>query len=133
MYPDAELARGTSTQANKFIRLYYHRINTPQSEDILCADFLDHEEWFIGGEVTIDGKYLLIYIHEGTDPKNRIYYVDLSTLPDGKITDRLPYVKLIDNFDAKYSYICNDGTKFTFLTTFNAPMGKVLRYVNIIK
>lgn len=33
----------------------------------------------------------------------------------------LPWVKLVDNFDAQYSYITNEGTVFTFHSNLDAP------------
>ena len=46
----------------------------------------------------------MICIREGCDPVNRLYFTDLTTLPDG-ITGVLPYVKVVDNFDAEYEVI----------------------------
>jgi prolyl oligopeptidase len=39
----------------------------------------------------------------------------------------LPFVKLIDNFDAQYHVVANDGDEFTFLTNRNAPKNKLVR------
>jgi prolyl oligopeptidase len=33
----------------------------------------------------------------------------------------LPVVKLVDNFDASYDYVANEGTSFTFKTNLDAP------------
>ena len=114
------------------MKLYYHYLNTQQDKDILCLDFPQHEKWFIGASVTDDGKYLLINIHEGTNPNCQVYYVDLQLLPDGKITRYLDYVILIDNFDAMYDYVTNDGVNFTFLTTHQAPMQKLIRCSHLL-
>lgn len=54
-----------------------------------------------GAEVSDCGRYLVISVRQGCDPVNRLYYTDLSTLPDG-INGILPYVKVVDNFDAEY-------------------------------
>ena len=126
-YPQNKDAIGTSTETNKNMKLYYHYLNTSQDKDILCLDFPDQEKWFIGASITDDGHYLLISIHEGTNPNCQVFYIDLRVLPDGKITGRLNYVKLIDNFDAMYDYVTNDGMEFTFLTTYHAPMQKLIR------
>ena len=56
---------------------------------------------FSGAEVSDCGRYLVICIREGCDPVNRLYFTDLTTLPDG-INGILPYVKVVDNFDAEY-------------------------------
>lgn len=41
-------------------------------------------------------------------------------------TGILPWEKLIDNFDAEYDYITNEGTVFTFKTNRNAPKYKLI-------
>lgn len=39
----------------------------------------------------------------------------------------LPFVKLVDNFDASYHYVANDEAVFTFLTNKDAPRYKLVR------
>ncbi|GKV43637.1 hypothetical protein SLEP1_g50900 [Rubroshorea leprosula] len=84
-----------------------------------------------GGSVTDDGKYLLLYISESCDPVNKVYYCDMSALPEGLQGFRgkdllLPFVKLIDQFDALYTAIANDDTLFTFRTNKGAPRYKLV-------
>jgi len=105
--------------ANYYQKLYYHKLGTPQSEDALIYKRDDHKEWGFGGSVTDDGKYLIILIWEGTDPKNRVYYKDLAR-PDS------PVVALLDEKDAVYHFIDNDGPVFWFFTNLNAPLSRVI-------
>ena len=35
--------------------------------------------------------------------------------------EKLPVVKLVDNFEAQWEYIANTATRFTFLTNLEAP------------
>lgn len=77
-------------------------------------------------------QYLLLYITESCDPVNKLYYCDLSTLPEGlegykKKSGLLPFVKLIDGFDAEYTAVANDESVFTFLTNKDAPKYKLVR------
>ncbi|XP_051880042.1 prolyl endopeptidase-like isoform X2 [Pristis pectinata] len=111
---------GTETSVNLHQKLYYHKLGFQQSEDILCAEFPDYPKWMGGAEVSDDGQYVLLSIREGCDPVNRLWYCDLKKLPDG-IKGILPWVKLVDNFDAEYEYITNEGTIFTFKTNLNTP------------
>jgi prolyl oligopeptidase len=77
-------------------------------------------------------QYVLLYIDEGCDPVNKFYYFDLSELPIGLLglkgkNDLLPFVKLIDEFDAQYLAVANDDTVFTFRTNKDAPKYKLIR------
>ena len=116
---------GTETTSNINQKLYYHKLGEDQSKDVLVAEFPDHPKWMIGAEVSDCGDYLVITPSEGCDPVNRLYYTNLKTLPDG-INGLLPYVKVVDNFDAEYEYITNEGTVFTFKTNLNSPRYKLI-------
>lgn len=104
---------------NKFQKLYYHRLGTDQVEDRLIYKRDDQPEWGFDGQVTDDGRYLIISIWQGTERRNRVYYQDLQT-PDGEV------VRLLDDFDAQYGFIENDGPVFWFHTDQNAPRYRVI-------
>lgn len=76
-------------------------------------------------------QYLLLYTFESTDPVNKLYYCDISAFPNGlegyKGKNLLPFIKLVDNFDAYYGAIANDDTLFTFRTNKDAPRYKLVR------
>lgn len=66
---------------------------------------------------------------------NRLYLCDLSALPEGLAGFRgtktlLPFQRLVDSFEAQFSYVANDGPVFTFFTNGNAPRYKIVR-VNV--
>jgi prolyl oligopeptidase len=100
-------------------KVYYHRLGTPQSEDILIYARPDQPEWGFIPEVTEDGRYLVLTVYKGTDDKYRIYYKDL-TEPYG-----LP-VPLIDQFENEYTFLGNDGPVFYFKTDLHAPRGRII-------
>jgi prolyl oligopeptidase len=104
---------------NYFQKLYYHRLGTAQSEDKLIYERPDNKEMGFGGSVTDDGHYLVIHVWQGTSPNNRLYYKDL-TQPDSQV------VKLLDDFDAQYVFIDNDGPVFWFQTDLDAPRGRLI-------
>jgi prolyl oligopeptidase len=104
---------------NYFQKLYYHRLGTPQSEDKLIYERPDNKELLFGGSVSDDGHYLIINVSQGTSPKNRLYYKDL-TQPDSQV------VKLLDDADAAYNFVDNDGPVFWIHTDLAAPRGRLI-------
>ncbi|KAI3917549.1 hypothetical protein MKW98_021311 [Papaver atlanticum] len=97
-----KLDAGTQTNSNLNQELYYH--------------FLDPEnpKFRFEAQVMDDGKHVLLNIEESSDPVNKLYYCDLSTINGMEgfknRTDMLPFVKL-----------------FTFLTNKDAPKYKLIR------
>jgi prolyl oligopeptidase len=104
---------------NYFQKLYYHRIGSEQSADVLVYHRPDQKEWGFGGTTTDDGRYLLITATQGTAHKNRVFYKDLAK-PDA------PVVPLIDNLDAAYDFVDNVGPVFYFVTDRNAPRERIV-------
>ncbi|AFY42239.1 prolyl oligopeptidase [Nostoc sp. PCC 7107] len=104
---------------NYYQKLYYHKLGTPQSEDILIYQRPDQKEWGFGGGVTEDGQYLIISVWLGTDSRNLVFYKDL-TNPQAEV------VELINEFEADYSFIDHDDSIFYFRTDLNAPRGRVI-------
>ena len=107
--------------ANYDQKLFDHRLGTPQSEDILIYERPDQKEWGFSGSVTEDGKYLIISVWRGSEPKNLIFYKDL-TQPDA------PVVELISEFEAEYGFIDYQDNQFWLQTDLNAPKGKVISF-----
>jgi prolyl oligopeptidase len=107
------------TSLNFNQKVYYHRVGTPQSDDVLVYKRPDHPKWGFSAGVTDDGRYLVISIREGTDRRNRLVYKDLEE-PYG-----LP-VELIDDMNNEYSVIDNDGPVFYVKTDLKAPLGRVI-------
>jgi prolyl oligopeptidase len=99
--------------------LYYHRLGTPQADDVLVYRRPDHPDWGLYGEVSEDGRWLVVTVHVGTDARNRVVYRDLSE-PYAAMTD------LIEDFDNEYSFVGNDGPVFYFKTDYKVPRGRLI-------
>ncbi len=116
---DAPKAGDALKGVNKFHKLYLHKLGTPQSEDALIYERQDHPDWGFSGEVSEDGRFLIITSSQGTDPKKRVLYRDLTKAGS-------PVVELLMDFDANYDFIDNDGGVFWFKTDLNAPRGRLV-------
>ena len=106
-------------QTNYFQKLYFHKLGTPQSQDILVFENQSEPEWGFSGYVTEDGEYLIITVSKGTDPRYAVYYINLRSA-------EWNVKKLLGDFDAEYSFMGNEGERFWFKTNLNAPRGRVI-------
>src|SRR5205814_1654479 len=116
---DAPASAEQLKQANYFHKLYFHKLGTPQPADPLVYERKDHKDWNFNGEVSEDGRFLIINVSQGTDPKNRIFYMDLQK-PDATV------VELLNKQDAAYDFLGCDGNVFWFKTDLAAPRGRIV-------
>ena len=112
------------TDVNRFQRLYYHRLGTDQAQDVLVYERPDQPDWGMNAEVTDDGRYAVLTVWLGTDRRNRVYFRDLKDPRHPQITGEV--VRLLDDFDASYAFVGNDGPVFYFLTDLDAPRKRVI-------
>ena len=126
----AEPDESTKLQSvNFFQKLYYHRVGTVQSEDILVYERPDQKEWKFDGEVTEDGRWLVITCTQGTDVKNRVLLADLKSGATPVTTEGLkqrPVSPLLMDFDSSYNFVGNDGSVFYFQNDLGAPRGRLI-------
>ena len=79
----------------------------------------EHPDWQYEGEVSEDGRYLVISIVVGTDARQRIVVRDLTE----------PYampLELIDNFEHEFTFLGSDGPRLFFKTDVDAPRRRVI-------
>lgn len=105
-------------------KIYYHRLGTPQSADALVYERPDHPGWFLQGVVTDDGRYLLVYIAEGADSKNRLFVADLGDPKSPDVT--APLRPIVDTDDGEYTVVGNVGSTLYVRTDLGAPRRKVV-------
>jgi prolyl oligopeptidase len=116
---DAPASADQLKQANYFHKVYFHKLGTPQTQDELVYERKDHKDWNFSSEVTEDGRFLVIDVSQGTDPKNRIFYKELAKAGS-------PVVELLNKQDAAYSFLGCDGNIFWFETNLGAPKGRIV-------
>ena len=104
--------------SNVFQKLYFHKLGTPQSEDYVVYQPVN-SDYFVEAQVSEDGNWLIISVRKGTASQNMIYFKKLDA-------EKAPIIPLVDNLDASYGFIGNDGANFYFQTDKDAPKGKVI-------
>lgn len=105
-------------------KLYYHRLGTPQSEDIIVYERPDQPKWGIFAGLTEDGRYLIMTLTQGTDPRNRLYVLDLKDPLNPDLKGEV--LRLVDVIEANYTVIGNDGSTLFVLTDLDAPRNKII-------
>ncbi len=101
-----------------YSRVYWHALGTPQEEDALVYERPDANELSFSPAITDDGAYLVLTVWHGTDSENRLYYREVDS--DG------PFVRLLDEADAMYNVVGNNGPVFYIHTDLNAPRGRII-------
>ena len=99
--------------------VYFHKLGTPQSEDVLIHATPDKPKLNNSAVVTDDGQYLLVVSSEGTDER-----YGLTLHPLGKAGAKP--ITLVDDFANNWEYVTNEGTRFTFVTNKGAPRGRIV-------
>lgn len=117
-------ADGGSNNQNVYHQLYFHKIGTPQSDDVMLYERPDLDRSSLWAQVSDDGAYLVAHVGGGATSKNRLHYTKIGG--DGE------FIPLFDEQDAAYYFIGNDDDVFYILTT-NDASAKRLIAVNLEK
>jgi prolyl oligopeptidase len=134
-YPEPAAAddssAGTETSSNMNAALYFHSIGTPQSSDVLIYSRPDFPKWMFSITISDDGHYALLSTSDGCAPVNHLYMFSIAEFQGlvqsrAHIPSHLSIRKLVENFDAGYTYVTNDGPLFKFVTNLNAARYKVV-------
>ena len=113
------------TALNQNQRVYYHRLGTPQSADELIYDRKDQPGWLFDAKVSDDGRFAILTVFEGTDPRTRLYYIFLDNPKRPRIN--APVVRVVDRLDAEYEFVHSVGDWFLVRTNLGAPKGRLVR------
>ena len=104
---------------NRNQKVYFHRLGTPQEDDVETYARADEPEWGFYVQTSDDGRFLIFEVSWGTRTNNRLYIVDLKE-------DPATVVPLLDDFDAGYHFIGNEGDTLLVWTDLDAPLGRVI-------
>ncbi len=99
-------------------KLYYHKLGSPQQEDVLIFGGEKTPRRYVGAGISEDQRFLIISAANSTTG-NELYIQDL-TVPGS------PIKVIVSNFDTENSVIDNQGSKLFISTTYKAPNSKVV-------
>lgn len=110
---DAPVAGKEFSNANEYMKIYYHTLGTAQTTDKLVYEDKDHPLRYFTAQVTEDGRFLLINVSEGTSG-SEVLYKDLKST-------QTAFKTLFKGFDFNCNVIENVGDKILLLTDLGAP------------
>jgi prolyl oligopeptidase len=119
--------RGSETaanlqDANTYHQLWYHTARGT-ADDQLIYERPDHLDWIIGGQVSENGRYLLIYTTAGST-KNRLFFARLG--PRARPDLRAPVRPLVDADEGQFLPLEVVGDTLYIQTNAAAPHWRVI-------
>ncbi len=119
-----ELVPADETQYHR--RVYLHRLGTDPDQDVLIFGEATKKTNYHYTQTTADGRWLLVYSSEGTDPSNDVYLADLAGADPA--APALKPIQVGVDVETYLSVAREDGplagTVFA-LTKLDAPRGRV--------
>ena len=99
----------------------YHALGSAPSADRAVMQIDGHRDWQYEPHVTRDGRWLVAVVGEGQvgdKGLNNVYLRDLTRAASA--------VTVTEGFDAAYIYVGDDAGRLFFLTTLQAPRGRII-------
>lgn len=102
--------------------VYYHALGTPAAADRRLLYDAGHPDWQYEPHLSDDGRWLVVASGEGEvgdKGLENVYLLDLDA------STPVP-VQVVRGFEAAYNYVGSDAGRLYFLTTLEAPNGRVI-------
>ncbi len=121
---NAEQGNAKTFGALKDQRLYFHVLGTDQAEDVMINEIPETNSMFVNGDVTEDGRYLVVSFARGDNNNNLVHVVDLQN-PDQPVISGAS-LKLVDTWDAEFNVLGNVGATLYLDTNLDAPKRRIV-------
>lgn len=116
---DAPEGENALKAVNRFQKLYFHRVGTPQDDDVLVYERPDQPDWGFAPVLSDDGRHLVISVWRGTENRNLVFLKPLGD-PQAQVRELIP------EFEYSYEFVGNTGDRHLFLTDDNAPRKRLI-------
>jgi prolyl oligopeptidase len=102
--------------------VFYHALGTPSTADKKLIEIAGHPDWQYEPHLSDDGRWLVVTAGEGEvgdKGLENVYLIDLAA--------PAPTMRpMVEGFAAAYVYVGSDADRLYFLTTLDAPNGRVI-------
>lgn len=100
-------------------RIFFHRVGTPQGEDVLVFALPEAPDSLPDAIVSDDGRYLVVSVRRGLHPETQLHVLDLEDAAAG-------FRPLVPGFTANMEVVANEGATFYVLTDDGADRRRVV-------
>lgn len=104
---------------NQYHKVYYHKLGSCQSDDILIFDDKSHPLRNFHAYLTEDKTFLILGETESTSG-NSLYAAKLKDI------NKIDFIKIAEGFEYDYDVIDNMGDHLLIKTNYQAPKGKII-------
>ncbi len=115
---DIDDQKGDLSTQNQGMKVYYHALNTTQSEDVLIFEKPETPLHYLFSSISKDEQHLFINESKGTSGE-KLYYKNLK---DRSST----FTALNNDFDNDHYFVGNDQDRLFVYTNLNAPNYKII-------
>lgn len=106
------------SNVNSIQKIYYHKIGTPQSEDVLFYQNPANPMRFYA--VSVNEEETMMFLYESGAGSGNIVYVRDLRQPNSQ------FIQMTSNLDLQYSLVETIGDKMYFLTNDGAPKNRLM-------
>jgi prolyl oligopeptidase len=105
-------------------KLYYHLLGDPAEKDRMIYERPDDPDLAFDGEVSHDGRFLLMLVNTKTEERNLLYFKDLGDPAAPKI--EAPFQPIVDKFEAEFKVAGSIGDRLYLVTDLKAARYKIV-------
>ena len=115
---DAPVAGKEFSNVNETHKIYYHKVGTPQSEDVLFYQNPAYPKRFY--TIDVNEEETMMYLYEsGAGAGNNLFVRDLRQ-PGSQL------IQMTSDMDYQYSPVYEDGDRLFLFTNYGAPKGRIM-------
>ena len=125
-FPDPPASTPGAPPAITHQAVYWHRLGTPQRDDVRVYDRPDQPGWFVWGEASDDGRYAIVYVEQNEDDVKQVFVRDLRE--PQRPRHGAPLRQLVGDWHGKYYFVGNRGPVLYFRTSAGAPRYRIVAF-----
>ncbi len=122
-YPEPPAGRALSAALSGHA-VYYHTVGTPQADDRAILGGGELVRYFVGCNVSDDGRYVFCTASAGADNRNRLYFADLADPMHPSVST--PLTSIVSQDLAQFHVIGNVGSTAYILTDEGSPRRRIV-------